>query len=467
MFISKLKIGDIMPTLDALTTYAKSTGFIYQGSEIYGGLANTWDYGPLGSLLKNNIKKAWIQRFQREFPNNVLLDSGILLNSNVWKASGHIGGFSDPLTECENCHQRFRADNMIHDHDSKVNPDGWTFKQMDVYIRDHQLACPNCQKTTFMPIRAFNMMFQTYQGVVLEQANQIYLRPETAQGIFINFKNIQRTTRNKLPFGVCQVGKAFRNEITPGNFIFRTREFEQMEMEFFVKPGTELEWFDYWKKACKSFLLDLGVKIEHLKLEDHDQAALAHYSNATTDILYQFPWGFDELWGIASRTDFDLNAHQEHSKQSLSYLDPDTNERYIPYVIEPSVGVERLVLTFLNESLEEEKLEGEDTRTLLKIHPMLSPYKVAILPLIKKLHQEQAFSIYQKLSKSFDVTYDETQNIGKRYRRQDAIGTYFCITVDHETEIDHCVTVRHRDTMQQERIHINELETYIAKHITF
>lgn len=456
-----------MPTLEAITTYAKSTGFIYQGSEIYGGLANTWDYGPLGSLLKNNIKKAWIQRFQREFPNNVLLDSGILLNSNVWKASGHIGGFSDPLTECENCHQRFRADNMIHEHDSKVNPDGWTFKQMDTYIKDNQIACPNCQKKAFMPIRAFNMMFQTYQGVVLEQANQIYLRPETAQGIFINFKNIQRTTRHKLPFGVCQVGKAFRNEITPGNFIFRTREFEQMEMEFFVKPGTELEWFDYWKKACKEFLIDLGVNATHLKLEDHDQAALAHYSNATTDILYQFPWGFDELWGIASRTDFDLNAHQEYSKENLSYLDPETNERYIPYVIEPSVGVERLVLTFLNESLVEEKLEGDDTRTLLKIHPVLSPYKVAILPLIKKLHQQQAFEIYQKLSKSFDVTYDETQNIGKRYRRQDAIGTYFCITVDHETEMDHCVTVRHRDTMKQERIDIKDLESYIAKYVIF
>ena len=316
-----------------------------------------------------------------------------------------------------------------------------------------------------MPIRAFNMMFQTYQGVVLEKANQIYLRPETAQGIFINFKNIQRTTRNKLPFGVCQVGKAFRNEITPGNFVFRTREFEQMEMEFFVKPGTELEWFDYWKKACKDFLLDLGVNETHLKLEDHEKEALAHYSNATTDILYQFPWGFDELWGIASRTDFDLTAHQEHSKENLSYLDPETNERYIPYVIEPSVGVERLVLTFLNESLVDEPLENDEIRTVLKIHPALSPYKVAILPLIKKLHKDQAFKIYQQLSKSLDVTYDDTQNIGKRYRRQDAIGTYFCITVDHDTEMDQSVTVRHRDTMQQERIQIEALESYISKHI--
>lgn len=463
----RLKIGENMATLEALTTYVKSTGFIYQGSEIYGGLANTWDYGPLGSLLKNNIKKAWIQRFQREFPGNVLLDSGILLNSNVWKASGHIGGFSDPLTECGNCHQRFRVDNMISEHDKNVNPDGWTFEQMDQYIKDHKLSCPNCQKHVFMPTRAFNMMFQTYQGVVLEQANQIYLRPETAQGIFINFKNIQRTTRNKLPFGVCQVGKAFRNEITPGNFVFRTREFEQMEMEFFVKPGTELEWFDYWKKACKGFLLDLGMKPLSIKLKDHENEALAHYSNATTDILYQFPWGFDELWGIASRTNFDLKAHQEQSKENLTYLDPETNERYIPYVIEPSVGVERLVLAFLNESLQEETLEDGDIRLVLKIHPMLSPYKVAVLPLIKKLHKGVAFELYQSLSKSFDVTYDDTQNIGKRYRRQDAIGTYFCVTVDHDTETDQSVTIRYRDTMKQERVKISELEHYIQQHIKF
>jgi glycyl-tRNA synthetase len=310
-------------------------------------------------------------------------------------------------------------------------------------------------------------MFQTYQGVVLEQANQIYLRPETAQGIFINFKNIQRTTRNKLPFGVCQVGKAFRNEITPGNFVFRTREFEQMEMEFFVKPGTELEWFDYWKKSCKGFLLDLGMASSSIKLEDHEKEALAHYSNATTDILYQFPWGFDELWGIASRTDFDLNAHQEQSKENLTYLDPETNERYIPYVIEPSVGVERLVLAFLNEALEEESLEDGDTRTVLKIHPTLAPYKVAVLPLIKKLHKDLAFELYRTLSKSFDVTYDDTQNIGKRYRRQDAMGTYFCITVDHDTESDQSVTIRYRDTMKQERVKISELEHYIQQHIKF
>jgi glycyl-tRNA synthetase len=456
-----------MNTLDTLVQYAKTQGFIYQGSEIYGGLANTWDYGPLGALLKNNIKKVWIQRFQKEHLSNVLLDSSILLNSDVWKASGHVGGFSDPLTECKSCNQRFRVDNMIQAFDSNVNPDGWTFKQMEDFMTSHRLACPNCKKHDFSPIRGFNMMFQTYQGVVLEQANQIYLRPETAQGIFINFKNIQRTTRSKLPFGVCQIGKSFRNEITPGNFIFRTREFEQMELEFFCKPGTELEWFDYWRNACKTFLLDLGMKEDHILLEDHKEEALAHYSNATTDILYQFPWGFDELWGIASRTDFDLKAHETHSKQSLDYQDPETNEKYIPYVIEPSVGVERLILAFLNESLVEETLENEDSRTVLKIHPALSPYKIAVLPLVKKLHKEVALEITQSLAKYIDVTYDDTQNIGKRYRRQDAIGTYFCVTVDHQTLDDHTVTIRHRDTMEQERIHIKDIRQYTESRIEF
>lgn len=454
-----------MPTLEQIVQYAKTTGFVYQGSELYGGLANTWDYGPLGSLLKQNIKKIWIQKFQKEHPGNVLLDSGILLNSRVWKASGHIGGFSDPLTECRACNQRFRADNMIKDHDSSINPDGWSFEQMETYLKEHSVPCPNCGKSDFLPIRAFNMMFQTHQGVVLEQASQIYLRPETAQGIFINFKNIQRTSRAKLPFGVCQVGKSFRNEITPGNFIFRTREFEQMELEFFVKPGTEIEWFDYWRQACKTFLTDLGIDQNHLTLDDHKPEALAHYSNATTDILYKFPWGFDELWGIASRTDFDLNAHETESGENLSYLDPETNERYIPYVIEPSVGVERLVLAFLNEALREETLENGETRTLLKIHPVLAPYKVAVLPLVKKLHKDKAFEIYKKLSTSFDVTYDETQNIGKRYRRQDQIGTYFCVTVDHQTEDDNTVTIRHRDTMEQERIAIDALESYVKNHV--
>ncbi len=451
-----------MPTLEQIVQYAKTTGFVYQGSELYGGLANTWDYGPLGSLLKQNIKNIWIQKFQKEHPGNILLDSGILLNSQVWKASGHIGGFSDPLTECKACNQRFRADNMIKEHDVNINPDGWSFEQMETYLQQHKVSCPNCGKSDFLPIRAFNMMFQTYQGVVLEKANQIYLRPETAQGIFINFKNIQRTSRSKLPFGVCQVGKSFRNEITPGNFIFRTREFEQMELEFFVKPGTEIEWFDYWRQACKSFLIDLGISENHLKLDDHKPEALAHYSNATTDILYKFPWGFDELWGIASRTDFDLKAHETESGESLTYLDPETNEKYIPFVIEPSVGVERLLLAFLNESLFEETLENGETRTVLKIHPKLSPYKVAVLPLVKKLHKDKAFDIYRDLSRVFDVTYDETQNIGKRYRRQDQIGTYYCVTVDHQTIDDDTVTIRHRDTMEQERIHINELEAYVS-----
>ena len=456
-----------MVTLDQIVQFAKSTGFIYQGSELYGGLANTWDYGPLGSLLKKNIKDAWIQKFQRESTQNVLIDSSILLNSEVWKASGHVGGFSDPLTECKSCNQRFRADKLIEDHDKTVSADGWDTDKMYDYIIKHKVTCPSCGKHDFLPIRKFNMMFQTYQGVVLEQANQIYLRPETAQGIFINFKNIQRTSRKKIPFGVCQVGKSFRNEITPGNFIFRTREFEQMEMEFFVKPGTEMEWFSYWKNFCKEWLLKLGLKETSLEFDDHKPEALSHYSNATTDIRYKFPWGFDELWGIASRTDYDLKAHQLHSGENLTYLDPDTNERYLPYVVEPAVGVERLVLAFLTSAYDEEILENGETRQILHLHPALAPYKVAVLPLIKKEHADQAFDIYQTLTKHFDATYDETQNIGKRYRRQDAIGTYLCVTIDHETAENQTVTVRHRDTMAQVRIPISELKTYIDKQIEF
>ncbi len=456
-----------MVTLEQLVQYAKSTGYIFQGSELYGGLANTWDYGPLGSLLKRNIKDVWIRKFQRENPYNVLIDSSILMNSEVWKASGHVGGFSDPLTECRACNNRFRADKLIEDHDANVHPDGWKTETMYQYLLDHKVACPNCGKSDWLPIRAFNMMFQTYQGVVLEQANQIYLRPETAQGIFVQFKNIQRTTRRKIPFGVCQVGKSFRNEITPGNFIFRTREFEQMELEFFCKPGTELEWFSYWKNFCMNWLKDLGLKQENLAFDDHKPEALSHYSNATTDIRYQFPWGFDELWGIASRTDYDLKAHQNQSGENLQYLDPETNERYLPYVIEPSVGVERLVLAFLTNGYDEEVLEGGDIRQILHIHPALAPYKAAILPLVKRDHSEKAFEIYQELSKSFDVIYDETQNIGKRYRRQDAIGTPLCITIDHQTMEDQSVTVRDRDTMGQLRIPIQELKAYIEKNHQF
>ncbi|RJX25283.1 MAG: glycine--tRNA ligase [Acholeplasma sp.] len=456
-----------MVTLEQLVQYAKSTGYIFQGSELYGGLANTWDYGPLGSLLKRNIKDVWIRKFQRENPYNVLIDSSILMNSEVWKASGHVGGFSDPLTECRSCNNRFRADKLIEDHDKNVHPDGWKTEQMYTYLQDHKVSCPNCGKSDWLPIRAFNMMFQTYQGVVLEQANQIYLRPETAQGIFVQFKNIQRTTRRKIPFGVCQVGKSFRNEITPGNFIFRTREFEQMELEFFCKPGTELEWFNYWKNFCMNWLKDLGLKTENLEFDDHKPEALSHYSNATTDIRYQFPWGFDELWGIASRTDYDLKAHQNQSGENMQYLDPETSERYLPYVIEPSVGVERLVLAFLTNGYDEEILEGGDIRQVLHIHPALAPYKAAILPLVKRDHSEKAFEIYQELSKSFDVIYDETQNIGKRYRRQDAIGTPICITVDHQTMDDHSVTVRDRDTMDQVRLPIEELKGYIEKNTKF
>jgi glycyl-tRNA synthetase len=456
-----------MVTLDQIVQYAKSTGYIYQGSELYGGLANTWDYGPLGSLLKKNIKEAWTKKFQRETPYNVLIDSSILMNSEVWKASGHVGGFSDPLTECRSCNNRFRADKLIEDHDKTVNPDGWSTTKMYDYLVSNNVTCPNCGKKDFLPIRAFNMMFQTYQGVVLEQANQIYLRPETAQGIFIQFKNILRTTRKKIPFGVCQVGKSFRNEITPGNFIFRTREFEQMELEFFCKPGTEITWFKYWKEFCMNFLTTLGLKKENLVFDDHKPEALSHYSNATTDIKFLFPWGFDELWGIASRTDYDLKAHQNHSGENMQYLDPETNEKYIPYVIEPSVGVERLVLAFLANNLEEELLENNETRQILKIHPALAPYKAAILPLIKKDHQEKALEIYHELSKYFDVIYDETQNIGKRYRRQDQIGTYLAITVDHDTLIDHTVTIRNRDTMKQIRLNIKDLKTYIEEEIKF
>ncbi len=456
-----------MVTLDQIVQYAKSTGYIFQGSELYGGLANTWDYGPLGALLKKNIKEAWIKKFQRETPYNVLLDSSILMNSEVWKASGHVGGFSDPLTECKSCNNRFRADKLIEDHNRNVHPDGWKTEEMYQYLVEHKVSCPNCGKSDWLPIRAFNMMFQTYQGVVLEQANQIYLRPETAQGIFINFKHIQRTTRKKVPFGVCQVGKSFRNEITPGNFIFRTREFEQMELEFFVKPGTELKWFAYWKKYCMDWLLSLGLKPENLEFDDHKPEALSHYSNATTDIRYQFPWGFDELWGIASRTDYDLKAHQNHSGESMAYLDPETSKKYLPYVIEPSVGVERLILAFLSNGLAEETLESGDTRQVLHIHPTLAPYKAAILPLIKKDHAEKAMEVYQTLCSYFDVTYDETQNIGKRYRRQDAIGTYLCITIDHDTMTDDTVTVRNRDTMAQVRVPISELRMYIEKETKF
>ncbi len=456
-----------MVTLEYLVQYAKQTGFIFQGSEIYGGLANTWDYGPLGTNLKKNIKEAWLKKFLRQGPNIVGLDSSILLNPLVWQASGHLSGFSDPLIENKTSNQRYRADKLILEHDPNAKPDGWTSEQMYQYIIDHKIKDPVSKTTDWLPIRKFNMMFKTFQGVIEDTASEVYLRPETAQGIFINFKNIQRTARKKVPFGVAQIGKSFRNEITPGNFIFRTREFEQMELEFFCKPGTELEWFDFWINYMRDFLYQLGIKPELLRFEPHAKEALSHYSNATTDIEFKYPWGFDELWGLASRTSFDLTQHQELSKEDMTYLDPETNERYIPYVIEPAVGVERLALVILLNGLEEETLKDGEIRQVLHIHPALAPYKAAILPLVKKDHSQKANEIYQMLAEQFDVVYDETQNIGKRYRRQDAIGTPFCITVDHQTMSDETVTIRLRDTMEQSRISIKDLEAHIRASLKF
>lgn len=454
-------------TLEKIVNYLKQTGYVYQGSEIYGGLANTFDYGPLGSLLKQNLKEAWKKRFITESFYNVLLDSSILLNKEIWVASGHLKGFSDPLTECLNCNNRFRADHLIELHNKEINPDGWDNQKLFNYLMDHQVTCPTCGKVKWTEIRKFNLMFKTNQGVIENEANDVYLRPETAQGIFINFKNIQRTTRRKIPFGVGQIGKAFRNEITPGNFIFRTREFEQLELEFFCKPNTEMEWFDYWLEEMKNFLYDLGLSKEHITLHEHSPEELSHYSNKTFDILYKYPWGFDELWGIASRTDFDLNAHMEHSKEDLTYLDPETNEKYVPYVVEPSLGVERLFLAVIKESLLEEELADGKTREVLKIHPFLAPYKVAVLPLIKNKHKEKSEELFKLLSKHLSVVYDETQTIGKRYRRQDQIGTPYVVTIDDETLLNNTVTVRERDSMEQITININELVDYLKDKITF
>ena len=451
-----------------VVNHMKTSGFVYQGSEIYGGLANTWDFGPLGVELKQNIKNAWWKRFIQEDPNNVGIQSAILMNPNVWVASGHVGGFSDPLMDCKECKSRFRADQLIEEAThNEVSPNGWSNEEMENYIREHEIACPKCGAKNFTDIRQFNLMFKTFQGVLEDAKSTIYLRPETAQGIFVNFKNVQRTMRKKLPFGIGQIGKSFRNEITPGNFIFRTREFEQMELEFFCKPGTDLEWFKTYCKACVQFLKDLGLDEQNIRLREHAKEELAHYSNGTSDIEYNFsdPIGWGELWGIADRTDFDLKAHQTTSKQSLEYFDPETNEKYIPYVIEPSVGVERLLLALMCEAYTVEELE-RDTRVVLKLHPYLAPYKVAVLPLSKKL-QDKAGEVFNMLSKHFACTYDENQNIGKRYRRQDAIGTPYCVTVDFDTMEDGCVTVRDRDTMEQERIKIEDLKDYIEKRIQF
>ena len=455
-------------TMDKIVALCKNRGFVYPGSEIYGGLANTWDYGPLGVELKTNIKNAWRKKFIQENKYNVGLDSAILMNPQTWVASGHIGGFSDPLMDCKDCKTRHRADNLIEDFDG-TNVAGWTNEQMMDYIKEKQIPCPDCGSHNFTDIRQFNLMFKTFQGVTEDSKSELYLRPETAQGIFVNFANIQRTTRKKVPFGVAQVGKSFRNEITPGNFIFRVREFEQMELEFFCKPGTDLEWFAYWKDYCHKFLLSLGMKDENLRLRDHDPEELCFYSKATTDFEYLFPFGWGELWGVADRTDYDLNQHIKTSGKSLDYFDPETNERYVPYVIEPSLGVERLFLTVVCEAYDEENIgteEKPDVRTVMRFHPALAPFKACVLPLSKKL-SEQAGELYAELSKHFLVDYDEAGSIGKRYRRQDEIGTPFCITYDFDSVEDGCVTVRDRDTMEQERIKIDELVAYIEKKIAF
>ncbi len=455
-------------TMDKIVALCKGRGFVYPGSEIYGGLANTWDYGPLGVELKNNIKKAWLKKFVQESPYNVGLDSAILMNPQTWVASGHIGGFSDPLMDCKECKTRHRADQLIESQ-SDANPAGWTNDQMAEFIETHDIKCPNCGKKNFTSIRQFNLMFKTFQGVTEDSKAELYLRPETAQGIFVNFNNIQRTTRKKVPFGVGQVGKSFRNEITPGNFIFRVREFEQMELEFFCKPGTDLEWFQYWRSYCKDFLLGLGINEEHLRLRDHSPEELCFYSKATTDFEYLFPFGWGELWGIADRTDYDLTQHMKTSGKSMEYFDPETNEKYIPYVIEPSLGVERLFLSIVCEAYDEEEIgdgEKSDVRTVMHLHPALAPVKAAVLPLTKKL-KEPAIELYTKLAKKWNVEYDEAGQIGKRYRRQDEIGTPFCITYDFDTLEDGCVTVRDRDTMAQERVKIDDLIAYIDKKLEY
>ncbi|MEE1187231.1 MAG: glycine--tRNA ligase [Acutalibacteraceae bacterium] len=451
-------------TMDTIVNLAKSRGFVYPGSDIYGGLSNSWDYGPLGVELKNNVKKAWWKKFVQENKYNVGLDSAILMNPQVWVASGHVGGFSDPLMDCKECKTRHRADQLIET--TGVNPAGWSFEQMSNYIKDNNVVCPNCGKCDFTDIRQFNLMYKTYQGVTEDAKSEIYLRPETAQGIFVNFANVQRTTRRKIPFGVGQIGKSFRNEITPGNFIFRIREFEQMELEFFCKPGTDLEWFKYWKDYCYKFLLSLGLKENNLKLRDHEQKELSHYSKATTDIEFLFPFGWGELWGIADRTDFDLTQHINQSGKSLDYFDQETNEKYIPYVVEPSLGADRVTLAFLCDAYDEETDDKGDVRTVLRLHPALAPYKAAVLPLSKKLSQ-QADALREELAKKFNIDYDDAGSIGKRYRRQDEIGTPICITYDFESLEDGCVTVRDRDTMNQERIKIDELESYINDKIAF
>ena len=474
---------NIDKTMDQIANLCKNRGFIFAGSEIYGGLANTWDYGPLGVELKNNVKKAWWKKFVQENPYNVGMDAAILMNPQTWVASGHVGGFSDPLMDCKECKERFRADKVIEDWCKENNfdlghsVDAMSQDDMVAFINEHHIGCPTCGAFNWTDIRKFNLMFKTFQGVTEDAKNVVYLRPETAQGIFVNFQNVQRSTRRKLPFGICQIGKSFRNEISPGNFTFRTREFEQMELEFFCQPGTELEWFKYWKQYCHEWLLGLGMKDENLRLRDHEPEELSHYSNATTDFEFVFPFGWGELWGVASRTNFDLNAHQTHSGKDQTYYDQERNEHYIPYVVEPSLGCDRVTLAFLCEAYDEEvvgtdKNGKEDIRTVMRFHPTLAPFKAAVLPLSKKL-SPKAEEIFAELSKDFMVDFDEAGSIGKRYRRQDEIGTPLCITVDFETvgddktPADNCVTVRDRDTMEQVRIPISELKAYITEKIAY
>lgn len=454
-------------TMEKIVSLCKTRGFIYAGSEIYGGLSNSWDYGPLGAEMKNNVKKAWWKKFVQESPYNVGLDAAIIMNPQTWVASGHVGGFSDPLMDCKECKTRHRADNLIEDQKG-VSAEGWSNEQMTAYVVGNGITCPNCGAKNFTDIRKFNLMFKTYQGVTEDSKSELYLRPETAQGIFVNFANVQRTTRKKLPFGIAQIGKSFRNEITPGNFLFRVREFEQMELEFFCKPDTDMEWFLFWKDYCKNWLLDLGIKTENLRLRDHEKEKLSFYSKATTDFEFLFPFGWGELWGVADRTDYDLTQHQNASKKSLEYFDPETNEHYVPYVVEPSLGTDRAFLAFLCDAYDEEIVDAEknDTRVVLRLHPALAPVKAAILPLSKKL-SENALTIRDTLSKKFTVDFDDAGSIGKRYRRQDEIGTPICITYDFDSVEDNCVTVRDRDTMEQKRIKIDELSAYIEEKLEF
>ena len=457
-------------TMEKLVALCKSRGFVYPGSEIYGGLANAWDYGPLGVELKNNVKKAWMKKFVQESKYNVGLDAAILMNPKTWIASGHVGGFSDPLIDCKNCKTRHRADKLIedwaHENNKDMVADGMTDEEMINFIKENNIVCPKCGEQNFTPIRKFNLMYKTYQGVTEDSSSEIYLRPETAQGIFVNFKNVLRTTRRKLPMGIGQVGKSFRNEITPGNFIFRIREFEQMELEFFCKPGTDMEWFEYWRAFCKNWLLNLGMKEEKIRLRDHSPEELCFYSKGTTDIEFAFPFGWGEVWGIADRTDYDLKQHAQYSGEDLTYLDQETGEKFVPYCVEPSLGCDRVTLAFLCNAYEEQEIAEGDVRTVLHLHPALAPYKVAVLPLSKKL-SEKAEEVYAKLSKNFMCDYDEAGSIGKRYRREDEIGTPYCVTIDFDTLEDECVTIRDRDTMEQVRVKIDELENWINEKVQF